>query len=59
MNSKQQKSERDLELEGFVFYECQPLRGISVFARQSLKNLEFRSVKSNGEIVNGNLFEKL
>jgi len=53
--SEQIKSEEFLEANGFELFEYQPHRKISVFFRQIGDVLIYKSVKKNGEIVNGNL----
>lgn len=53
--SDQIKSEEFLESQGFVLYEYQPHRKISVFFRRIGNFMIYKSVKKNGDIVDGNL----
>lgn len=53
--SEQLKSEEFLEAKGFELVEYQPHRKISVFFRQIGDVLIYKSVKKNGDIVDGNL----
>ena len=53
--SEQIKSEEFLEANGFELFEYQPHRKISVFFRQIGDVLIYKSVKKNGDIVDGNL----
>jgi len=53
--SAQINSEKFLEEKGFDLYEYQPHRNISVFVRQIGEIIIYKSVKKNGDIVDGNL----
>lgn len=53
--SEQIKSEEFLESQGFELHEYQPHRKISVFFRQIGDVLIYKSVRKNGDIVDGNL----
>lgn len=53
--SEQIKSEEFLEEKGFELVEYQPHMKISVFFRQIGDVLIYKSVKKNGDIVDGNL----
>lgn len=53
--SEQIKSEEFLESKGFELHEYQPHKKISVFFRRIGEMIIYKSVKKNGEIVNGNL----
>lgn len=55
--SEQIKSEEFLEANGFELFEYQPYRKISVFFRQIGDVLIYKSVKKNGDIVDGNLLD--
>lgn len=55
--SEQIKSEEFLEAKGFELYEYQPHRKISVFFRQIGDVLIYKSVRKNGDIVDGNLLD--
>lgn len=55
--SEQLKSEEFLEANGFELFEYQPHRKISVFFRRIGEMIIYKSVKKNGEIVNGNLLD--
>ena len=55
--SEQKKAEEFLEDKGFVMCEYQPHRKISVFVRQIGDLTIYKSVKGNGDIVDGNLLE--
>jgi len=53
--SEQIKSEEFLEAKGFELVEYQPHRKISVFFRRIGEMIIYKSVKKNGDIVDGNL----
>lgn len=53
--SEQIKSEEFLESQGFELHEYQLHRKISVFFRRIGEMIIYKSVKKNGEIVDGNL----
>lgn len=53
--SEQIKSEEFLEAKGFELVEYQPHRKISVFFRKIGDVLIYKSVRKNGDIVDGNL----
>lgn len=53
--SEQIKSEEFLESQGFELHEYQPHRKISVFFRRIGEMIIYKSVRKNGDIVDGNL----
>lgn len=55
--SEQLKSEEFLESQGFELHEYQPHRKISVFFRMIGEMIIYKSVKKNGDIVDGNLLD--
>ena len=55
--SEQRKAEEFLEDKGFVMCEYRPHPGISVFVRHIGDLTIYKSVKGNGDIVDGNLLE--
>ena len=56
--SEQKKAEEFLEDKGFVMCEYQPYRRISLFVRHIGGLTIYKSVKGNGDIVDGNLLEE-
>ena len=59
MNQNTRKnSEEFLEDKKFVLHEYQKHRKISVFVRQIGDLIIYKSVKGNGDIVDGNLLEE-
>lgn len=55
--SEQIKSEEFLESQGFELHEYQPHRKISVFFRRIGEMIIYKSVRKNGDIVDGNLLD--